>query len=656
MSHLPYHGNLRDAIRAQDRPAIMEIMAWNRAHPIQYEEEAPLPEEARSCTNTEDYISHQTWSSDYLPNVYIRYMNADQRIGAPMCYQKDDLLRLFDTLDHGWVIPYTNPGLYLDNDGKVRSPYNSNYKGYGEHSQVEKFVRIPPAYHIEYHSLLEGLNNSTSLIAIPIYQTRVGNAEGSYGESRSHGQAPDVTIYYVVDADLFENNPERMYNYIYRKLYKLKTDVELPSSLAMIQQLQVDFKVAKKDRELYHNILSANDYGDYGEQSEEEYNEEAEENLPKIPAEELTDEAILNVMFDWIVHPPKNREKRARMFEGTYRQYEFNDKVIEHREDDFLNTATFVDRDPILDSRSLRIPKLTDALIEFGTEPNITSSPLYEESQEGMDPHQTVVFGSMLLLINEILTTSGLSLWINSTVPMEVGPVSLSFGDYEIPEGLQNIYDVILGSTFEASRINTDHYHQITYWDDWPDELAIGEVVNFILSHPEIRDQIFERYYLVEYDFITIGDIYNMFYLLFQAGYEFDSHTFEISSPGTITNIKSLIQNYTENTVLMAYDKQPKLQNILGELGESGLLNQLSYYIGSRLREIKRDRTIVFINRFKYAGTTGLNENYQNPPGISDDTLLLLFYTDPDFAELIGPVTLHDDDIQTIRDIVHSNI
>ena len=533
MSHLPYHRNLRDAIRAQDRPAILAIMAWNRQHPIEYkEEEVLLPREARSCMNSDDYISHEPWSDDYLPNVYIRYMDFDEQISVPLCYRKEDLLRFFETPEHvqaAWIIPYTNPGLYLDDDGKVRSPYNSNYKGYGEPSRVERFVRIPPSYYLEYDSLWEGLNNSSSLLAIPIYQTRVGNVEGSYGESRLHGQAPDVTVYYVVDADAFEDNPERMYNYIYLKIYKLKTDIDLPlatlqqlpSSLEMIQQLQVDFRVAKKDRDFYDETLSIN----------EASGEIQQEDLPKIPPEQLTVETILNTMFNWIVYPPPNRQKLAILYEGIYSQFEFNHKVIQYNNLDQWNTATFVDKDSPLEPESSFITDVFIAFTELSYEDDITSIPLYQEIEEVLNDQNTFVFGSMLILLNEILTPKGLSFWINTVTPMEIGPMSLSFGGYQIPEISHHIYDVILNSTFEASRINTDHYMEIKYWDQFPEGLAIHDVINFILSHPMIRNQIFERYHLDKYDtYINIEDIYNMFYILFEAGYKLDSHTFEISA------------------------------------------------------------------------------------------------------------------------------
>ena len=518
---------------------------------------------------------------------------------------------------------------------------------------MERFVRIPPSYYLEYDSLWEGLNNSSSLLAIPIYQTRVGNVEGSYGESRLHGQAPDVTVYYVVDADAFEDNPERMYNYIYLKIYKLKTDIDLPlatlqqlpSSLEMIQQLQVDFRVAKKDRDFYDETLSIN----------EASGEIQQEDLPKIPPEQLTVETILNTMFNWIVYPPPNRQKLAILYEGIYSQFEFNHKVIQYNNLDQWNTATFVDKDSPLEPESSFITDVFIAFTELSYEDDITSIPLYQEIEEVLNDQNTFVFGSMLILLNEILTPKGLSFWINTVTPMEIGPMSLSFGGYQIPEISHHIYDVILNSTFEASRINTDHYMEIKYWDQFPEGLAIHDVINFILSHPMIRNQIFERYYLDKYDtYINIEDIYNMFYILFEAGYKLDSHTFEISANGTVTTIIELIQNYTEIEVLLSYLKQPNLQKILTELNETNILYDPLSHLDIRLNQIKQDRTIIFSDQFHYVGTEELDENYQEPRDLSE-TLMMMFYTDPAFAELIGPMPL-EDNIQTIQNIIDGNI
>ena len=49
--------------------------------------------------NSDDYISHEPWSDDYLANVYIRYMDFDEQISVPLCYRKEDLLRFFEPLN-----------------------------------------------------------------------------------------------------------------------------------------------------------------------------------------------------------------------------------------------------------------------------------------------------------------------------------------------------------------------------------------------------------------------------------------------------------------------------------------------------------------------------------------------------------------------------
>lgn len=634
--------------------------------------ESIVPEHVRLCRNAEDYISLETWSLDYLPNVYIRYMDLDQRIGPPLCYRKDDLFLLSETQEHAWVIPFNNPGLYFDDDGKVRSPYNEAYKGYGEPSRVEKFVRIPPSYYIEYNSLIKALNSTESLIAIPIYQTRVGNAEGSYGESRSHGQGPDVTVYYVVDFNAFESSPEWMYNYIYSQIYKLKTNIELPSSLSMIQQLQIDFPVANEDR--YNDTLSIEDYGEPPEPYEEEeapYNAPPiyEEKIPELSIDELTSNNILETMLDWIRDPPNDQAMLAKLYEGIYRQYNFNDQVITWSEYNFFNTATFINRDdPLLDNYSVitSVPQMFDKIWDQAVSPGIRirhnslffDELLFQEIDVIMGPQQNFIFGSMLLMLDNIFHKDNLCLWINRRAPMETGPIEPSFGPYMIPEQMTNIYDIILGSVFEASKLNTNNYEAIQRWDQWPPDLSIEEVINFILSHPAIRDQVFIRYYLqfqMESTKKTINDVYYMFYLIFQLGYSLDIDYYIriiMEAGGSVSKISDLIHYYSENTILMLYSKQSDLENITHEIGRGAdIPHNIIYHIDNRLQIIRNRENVIFSDRFHYSGTTDLSEP-DNSAQVDNDDLEMLFYTDPSFSHLIGPFELMDHEIRFLNDLI----
>ena len=441
MSEPPREGDLQRAIRAGNRREILRIMEWNRNHPpeIISEEEPEMPEEARSCMNAEDYISHEVWSSDYLPTVYIRYMDFDGNIGSPICYRKDDLLNFNE--ERAWVIPYRNAELYLDADGKVRSPFNIDFKGYGEPSTVEAFVRVPPAYYLEPYSLVDKLRSSSSLLAIPMYKTRLGNPEGSYGESRSHGQAPNSTVYWVVDYGNFQDIPETVYDVAYQHIYYMKTNIWLPDApisditLAMINQLQRDYPVAQKDLDTYNISLSKYQY--YGMRYLKPI-------LPYI--EDITWENIISTMEDWMVNPPDEQLVINRFFHACSLQYADN-KVLDYKKGDIFHTAIFIDYDPnnILAERYQRLYTIISVLNKFSKYPPsyFSNMPLYNDIMMFLEAYPDHRFGAMLSLLNYSFNMN-LFLWIDTT-------------------RFQNAQNssVIFGSIFEATRIDTNRYKLI---------------------------------------------------------------------------------------------------------------------------------------------------------------------------------------------------
>lgn len=680
MSHLPYNGNLQEAINARDREAIREIMSWNNEHRGHIEQEkGEIHERALLCKNSEDYVSQETWNVNYLPEIYIRYMDSNEVIGQPLCYRKDDLLLLSNNPEHAWIITDSNPNLYFDDDGKVKSYINVDYEGYGEPSRIEKFVRIPPAYYIEYNSLLKRLEENTeSLLAIPIYNTRVGNAEGSYGESRSHGQAPDVTVYYIVDYHRFQESPLSMYNYIYTQIYKLKTNIEIQSPLDMIERLQKDFRVAKEDRDYYlqHTTSDDEEFSDQElseELLEEELLEEEEllvytEKLPRISTDYLSADDIIFVMNDWVINPPEEQLKLCKLYEGIYRKYEFYDEILTWEDGDFFNTATFIYRNATPMNNYLVIQNTKEVYdiiwkmsFTYFVSPRhnglLFDKPIYSEIEYFLNGQSQFVLGSILLILDNIFHNENLALWVNKSSPLELGPKDRSFGPYIIPETIQTIYNIIIGSSFEAPKLNTDDYIIIEHWDQWPDHLSTLDVINFILSHPYIRNHFFSRYYLdsiIKDIKININDIYYMFYLVFRAGFVLnidESIQFVAVGHGNIYNMHDLISNYSDSKILLLFAKQPELQRIISPLKNIHGLPHISDYIGRRLDIIETNSHVVYRDRFHYIGTVGLDEPHQDVD-VNMNDLEMMFYMDPAFHALIGPLPLSDSDYHEIRQII----
>ena len=618
MSELPYEGNIQKARQAGDRPAIRAIMEWNMAHPVVEvrQEEQEIPEQARSCKNSEDYISHDRWSVDYLPTITIRYMNFNEEIGPPICYRKEDLLHMLDNdVLHAWVIPYNNPELFLDEDGKVRSPYNILFKGYGEPSVVEKFVRVPLEYYLERKSLKRSLEDPyyVSLIAIPMYKTRLGNPEGSYGASRSHGQSPDVTVYWIEDFDTFKDIPGLVYEQMYNDVYYIKTAIILPlndeervTTLSMINQLQRDFPVASKDRNTYNSILPLQQYK----------SGQLHLRLPQI--DDIRERNIISAMIEWVHDQPD--PIYGDFFGTTYKKYT-EDYVFEFKPGDFFHTADFVHRNAPMKDSFTRLNSITEFLYKFVNFPPVyfRNMPLYHETIKNQ-PSSSLI-GVWLAIFNDCFNT-GLSLLLNVD--------KIINRDNEA---------IIVGSIFDTQRLLDSRYY-ITSWMNWPDSIPIHTVINYILSNHIVEYNIYVRYYLENYSNFTIIAVYNMFYILYllAAHWQIDDVILIKSDSDEFTsnNLISLIFNYRESELIMHIMKQPSLHTILTLFHTGDFKVSISDHITIRMHEIEQHQTIRFRDRFTYEGVTELDGSYQRPPGIGPNELIMMFYTDPDFHNLIG--------------------
>jgi hypothetical protein len=371
-------------------------------------------------------------------------------------------------------------------------------------------------------------------------------------------------------------------------------------------------------------------------------------------------------MNNWILNPPKAQSDLAKLYEGIYQQYEVHNKIIYWVENHFFDTATFINRAAFPSSYFLEIDSLKDAFDKIGDEAGahhrhnglFFDKPLYREIEAIMGQQQNFIFGSMLLLLDNIFHGGNLYLWVNRTAPMESGPTEPSFGPYMIPEQMTNIYDVILGSVFEASKLNTNNYEAIQTWSDWPDDLSIDDVINFILSHPAIRDQVSIRYYLqfqIESTQKMINDVYYMFYLIFRLGYTIDiddSIEIRMGAGGRVSKISDLIRYYDENTILMLYCRQSELENITAEIDRGASIpRSIMFHIGTRLHEIRQREHVIFSDRFHYEGTADLDQP-NDSADVDDEDLEMMFYTDLAFSNLIGPFELQENEIRFLNDLI----
>lgn len=259
---LPYGGDRMQAMRRMDRPAITLIGKWYaKYHKPEPEivEEKPVPEIAKPCRNTEDYINNDPWADDNLPNIFITFLHSDETVEGTFCYKLDDLYSLFDVPENhlaAWIIPQQNG--YLDDDGYIVVPdaEPDTYDMFAVPSIAEWFVRIPLQRLIERRSFVDNIsqhNNENRFIALPIYKTRIGNTEGVYGSSMKHGQAPSETIYYLVPETEYNRSKSGTYTNVFYKVLFTKTMSSRPAgtTLESIREIQQEFPISTPDFKYY---------------------------------------------------------------------------------------------------------------------------------------------------------------------------------------------------------------------------------------------------------------------------------------------------------------------------------------------------------------------------------------------------------------------
>lgn len=489
---LPYGGDRLKALRAQDRPAITLIMKWGNKYgnPVAIKEEVKLlPEAAKSCRNEEDYISHDRWTENYLPTIFIKYMNYDGTFEGTDCYKTDDINTMIDNPQNNfaaWVPP--NGDTIFDDNGFVIDPntrefYNNKY---AEPSIIELFVELPVRRFFLRRNLLDKINQTlgqtTKFVAVPVYKTRVGNTQGGYGSGQLHGQEPDKTIYYIVKESDFDNGA---YKDIYNEIFKLKTsneyDGELNNiTLDVIHEIHSTIPVSMSDQ-LYYWLgrsiedslsgnITANGLSRFTVQEEVYY-----------PSTEGEERSILT-------HPSTDTSIKGKVMNAVYELYK-SGKIIQYNEmtHENLTHSEFVlttDVDPNKKSFETLTDALTNSDKIIFTYFSIMNTPSshsildttlrdqidsYLEQNESADPY----FGRMLYTLNYMFS-------INTTI-------------WVLPEEDGTIEDIIFGSSLNWLYLRDEpNWVSITGWNDFNNDISIDTLINTIAFRPSIEKDMSE--------------------------------------------------------------------------------------------------------------------------------------------------------------------
>nr|QBK88150.1 MAG: ankyrin repeat protein [Marseillevirus LCMAC202] len=211
-AELPYAGDIRKAMQEPDRrvaiPAIRAIQAWRAEHErerrkelVKEAQEKVLPEQAKDCSNEQDFITQDDWDANNLPQVKIKLLDKTNPIHGPsytLCFRRDTLQQWIGDPKHEmavWLPTIKGKGMDADGHGLPGS------KGTGP-SANSIYTQLPDG---SYTAVPENVSlfdpKYTNFIGVPIATNiRLGNLAGTMGVSELHGQAPGKVIYLLIPA------------------------------------------------------------------------------------------------------------------------------------------------------------------------------------------------------------------------------------------------------------------------------------------------------------------------------------------------------------------------------------------------------------------------------------------------------------------------
>jgi len=211
-AELPYAGDIRKAMQEPDRrvaiPAIRAIQAWRAEHErerhkelVKESQEKVVPEQAKDCSNEQDFITQDDWDADNLPQVKITLLDKTNPIHGPsytLCFRRDTLQQWIGDPKHEMAVWLpTRKGKGMDADG-LGLPGS---KGTGP-SANSIYTQLPDG---SYTAVPENVSlfdpKYTNFIGVPIATNiRLGNLAATTGVSELHGQVPGKVTYLLIPA------------------------------------------------------------------------------------------------------------------------------------------------------------------------------------------------------------------------------------------------------------------------------------------------------------------------------------------------------------------------------------------------------------------------------------------------------------------------
>ena len=693
---LPYGGDRLKALRAQDRKAITLIMRWGNKYGkievIRDRSESSIPEIAKECNNNEDYISHEVWTDNNKPDIFIKYMKNDGTFEGTFCYKSGDINTMINSSQNNftaWV--RTKPEATFDDNGFIVLPdvEQNEYNKYAEPSIVELFVELPVRRFFMKNVLIQIMESLSEgpnkLVAIPAYKTRVGNVQGSYGSGQLHGQEPDRTIYFLVKQNYYNDQIDNgsIFEAVYKYIYYVKTGIVLSDeleniTLESVQNLQIEYPTAEKDIDYYWN-----------------------EGLP--PHEDVPDDAnnhniidtndIIELELDqWIYNP--NDEVRLDGKILYIIHYIYNKGDIIQYESEGLGNPEGLYISPYLKNASIVTagdtnPNMNNFLSVF--EALYHSNEIlttYKIASDMIPQVENMVEGTLKSSIDDNLEESGLQQnsisatgsWLYLIGNMFLNDITM----WLLLDNNGAVLDLVFGTSYTYMYLTqSENYIRISKWNDIPSNVDLPSIVDRIISDNTIRDNALKMSYYIRETFDD--DINNIFGVLLISLYYTSNIEVgirvDVSSSGTSNFVKldALVDgppeyiahaedlfSHTEQSNIDMLAKNSELLNVMFKMQEdvyaNGYITNSSGIKAKIVEQLQAGKTLVLKHptpwEYKYDKNLDMEDNsivkvtYKQGDviDIPHTELIILFTTNDDFRTFIGVGTPHN--LEDIIDVL----
>lgn len=150
------------------------------------------------CVNAEETFSQEEWSNEFSPDLYIWKVSARTTTETPdrvLCYDSTSLASWLEqpgNIIAKWV---ETPGRVMDDMGRGGHPSETDRYAQIYDASGTSSYPIYVTLNSTYRSLKKGKLSNVLVGAVKVDRVRVGNLQGTFGQSALHGQLPPVDIY-----------------------------------------------------------------------------------------------------------------------------------------------------------------------------------------------------------------------------------------------------------------------------------------------------------------------------------------------------------------------------------------------------------------------------------------------------------------------------